>query len=120
MKTTKPNPVRDKSYAFAIRVVRAAKHLQDKKREFVLSRQLLTSGTSIGANVREALHAQSRKEFISKLQIEIKEAFEAEYWICLLRDSSLFSLAQADSLLKDISELQGLLTSIIKTSKRKR
>lgn len=119
MKASKPNPIRDKSYAFALRVVRAANHLQERKKEFVLSRQLLTSGTSIGANVREAVHSQSRKEFISKLQIAIKEAFEAEYWICLLRDSSFFSQTQATSLLKDLSELQGLLTSIIKTSKRR-
>lgn len=105
----KPNPVRDKSYAFALRVIRAVQHLMKHEKEFVLSKQLLRSGTSIGANVQEALQAQSKRDFIAKLSIALKEAHETEYWIRLLTDSA--------SLRSDLDEILGLLTAIIKTSK---
>lgn len=114
----KQNPLQDKSYAFAIRIVRAVSFLQKNKREFILTKQLLKSGTSIGANIEEGLHAQSKKEFIAKLQIAIKEAFETEYWIRLLRDTDFITKSQSASLLSDVVELEKLLTSIIKTSQR--
>ncbi|MGE3492362.1 MAG: four helix bundle protein [Vicinamibacterales bacterium] len=87
----KPNPVRDKSFAFALRVVKLARGLQDEKREFVLSRQVLRSGTAIGALVREAEHAQSRADFISKMSIALKEANETDYWVDLLHQSGLIT-----------------------------
>lgn len=112
----KSNPVREKSFAFALRAVKAYQFLQ-KKKEYVLSKQFLRSGTSIGANTEEAIHAQSKAEFIAKLQIAIKEAFESDYWIRLLRESGYLTEAESGSLLKDLSELQKLLTSIIKKAK---
>jgi four helix bundle protein len=112
----KSNPVREKSFAFACRVVKACQFLQ-KKKEYVLSRQLLRAGTSIGANTEEAIHAQSKPEFIAKLQIAIKEAFESEYWIRLLQESDYLTKMQASSLLNDVCEIQKLLTSIIKKAK---
>jgi four helix bundle protein len=85
----KDGPAKEKSYRFAVRIVRTVRELQANEREFVLSRQLVRSGTSIGANVAEAGSAQSRKDFISKMAIASKEARETEYWLCLLRDSGL-------------------------------
>ena len=114
----KPNPLQDKSYAFAIRIVKAVLFLQVKKREFVLTKQLLRSGTSIGANIEEGLHSQSKPEFIAKLQIAIKEAYESDYWIRLLRDTGFLTKAESASLLSDLLELEKLLTTIIKTSRR--
>lgn len=114
--TQKSNPVREKSFAFALRTVKAYQFLQ-KKKEYVLSKQFLRSGTSIGANIEEAIHAQSKPEFIAKLQTAIKEAFESEYWIRLLRESGYLKEAESASLLNDLSEVQKLLTSIIKKAK---
>jgi four helix bundle protein len=110
------NVLREKSYAFALRVVKLYKHLSSEK-EFVLSKQLLRSGTSIGANVAEANQAQSRADFISKLSIALKEAVETEYWLNLLRDSDYLSEEQAESLLLDCRELVKILISSIKTSR---
>jgi four helix bundle protein len=81
----KENTVKDKSFAFALRVIKLAKYLENKKREFVLSRQVLRSGTAIGALVREAEHAESRADFIHKMSIALKEANETLYWLELLR-----------------------------------
>ena len=81
------NLLRDKSYAFALRIIRVYRHMLETNKEFVLSKQILRSGTSIGANVAEATQAQSRADFVSKLSISLKEAFETEYWLNLLRDS---------------------------------
>ena len=111
------NSIREKSYAFAVRVVHASRFIASKKQEFVLSKQLLRSGTSIGANVREASQAQSRKDFISKMSIALKEAHETEYWIELMTDTSLFTAKQSSSLREDLHELIRLLTSIIKTTR---
>ena len=83
----KENPLKDKSYRFAIRIVRLAQHLQKEHKEFVLSRQILKSGTAIGALIREAEFAQSKPDFISKMNISLKEANETEYWTCLLKDT---------------------------------
>lgn len=114
----KENVLRDKSYGFALRVVRAYKHLTSEKKEFVLSKQLLRAGTSIGANVAEANQAQSRPDFVNKLCIALKEAVETEYWINLLRDSDYLTQEQSTSLLMDCQELIRILISAIKTTKR--
>ena len=87
----KNNVIRDKSYAFAIRVVNLYKYLVYTKKEFVLSKQVLRSGTSIGANVEEAIGAQSSKDFIAKLSISYKEARETNYWIRLLKDTNFIN-----------------------------
>lgn len=117
---SKPNPLRDKSYAFALRIINVYKHLTAEKKEYVLSKQLLRSGTSIGANIAEANQAQSRPDFISKLSISLKESVETEYWISLLRDSRYLTENESDSLLLDCRELIKILTSAIRTSKKQR
>lgn len=109
--------LRDKSYAFAIRIVKLSRYLSDEKKEYVLSRQILKSGTSIGANVEEAKQGQSKIDFVHKLSIANKEAFETNYWLRLLKDSDWIGTKLGDSLLKDCTELQKLLVSSIKTSK---
>jgi four helix bundle protein len=113
----KKNVVREKSFAFALRTVRLAKFLRDAKREFVLSKQVLRSGTAIGALIRESEHAQSRADFISKLSIALKEANETDYWIDLLHQSDYLTSGQFQSIHSDIQELLRLLVSIVKSSK---
>lgn len=115
----KENVLKDKSYAFALRAIKLYKYLVAEHKEFVLSKQILRSGTSIGANVAEGNQAQSRPDFIHKLSISLKEAVETEYWLCLLRDSDYISRSQADSLIDDCKELQRILTAAIKTTKRR-
>jgi four helix bundle protein len=114
----KPNVIRDKSLTFAIEIVRLSKELQEQK-EFLLSKQLMRSGTSIGALVREAEQAESKKDFIHKLSIALKEANETEYWLEILRESGFIDDIKYDALLEQVKELLRLLTSIIKTSKSK-
>lgn len=114
---SKENVLKTKSYPFAVRVIKLYKHLSESKKEFVLSKQVLRSGTSIGLNVAEANQAQSKADFIHKLAIALKESFETDYWLNLLRDSECISGKQASSLLEDCQELQKLLTSSIKTAK---
>ncbi len=111
------NVVREKSYAFALRVIKVYRFLAEEKREYVLSKQLLRAGTSVGANVEEAVGAQSEKDFAAKLTIAYKEARETHYWIRLLRDSDFLTPNQADSLLGDTDELLRILGSIQKTMK---
>jgi four helix bundle protein len=111
----KVNPVRDKSKAFALRCVKLYEYLISEKKEYVLSKQLLRSGTSIGANISEAIYAQSNADFASKMAIACKEASESEYWIELLRDANILNIEQAESLLKDCNELISLLVSIRKS-----
>lgn len=94
----------EKSFAFSIRVVKAYKYLIDEKKEFVLSKQFLRSGTSIGANSEEAIGGQSRADFISKINIAYKEARETNYWIRLLQATDYFAEPQAKSLLNDCEE----------------
>ena len=113
----KENVVKDKSYKFAVRIVKACQYLVKEKKEYVLSRQLLKSGTSIGANIEEAIGGQSRRDFFAKLTISYKEARETRYWIRLLRDTEYFDITTADSLLKDINELLKILSRILKTMK---
>jgi four helix bundle protein len=117
---SKPSVLREKSYSFALRIVKLCRHLIEEKREFVLSKQVLRSGTSIGANAAEANQAQSKADFIHKLSIAHKESFETEYWLMLLRDSEYITRLQADSLIDDCCELQKMLTSSIKTAKDNR
>jgi len=109
--------VREKSLRFALRVVKAFQYLQDQKREFVMSKQLLRSGTAIGAMVREAEQAESKADFIHKMAIALKEANETDYWIELLQASGYLEATSGQSLREDAIELLKLLTSIIKTSK---
>ena len=110
--------LKTKSYAFALRTVNLYKHLSQESKEFVLSKQVLRSGTSIGANVAEGNRGQSKADFVNKLAIALKEADETAYWRNLLRDSEFITIAQAESLLSDCLELQKLLTSSINTAKK--
>lgn len=109
------NIVQLKSYAFAIRIVKAYQFLCEHKKEFILSKQLLRSGTSIGANIEEAIGGQSDKDFYAKLTISYKEARETHYWIRLLKDTDYLSVEQSESLLKDATELLKIIGSIQKT-----
>lgn len=111
----KDNVVQIKSYNFAIRIVEMYKYLSAEKKEFILSKQLLRSGTSIGANIEEAIGGQSRKDFYAKLTISYKEARESYYWIRLLKDTNYLSKEQYDSLILDIEELLKIIGSIQKT-----
>jgi four helix bundle protein len=113
------NVVQEKSYAFAVRVVKVYRHLAEEKKEFVLSKQLLRSGTSIGANVEEAIGGQSDKDFYAKLNISYKEARESKYWIRLLTDTEYLTEKQSESLLSDIEELLKIIGSILKTLRNK-
>ncbi|RMD66713.1 four helix bundle protein [Candidatus Parcubacteria bacterium] len=113
-------PLRDKSFAFALRVVKMARLLQQEQNEYVLSRQVLRSGTAIGALVREAEQAESRADFIHKLAIALKEANETEYWLMLLQKSGYISPSAGQSMLADVEELLKLLTASIKTAKSNR
>jgi len=113
----KESVVRDKSYLFALRIIKAFKYLSQEQREFVLSKQVLRSGTSIGAMVKEAEHAQSRSDFVHKMNIALKEANETEYWLSLLKDSQYIDENSYNSIQQDCSELIKLLASIVKTSK---
>ncbi|APA82774.1 four helix bundle protein [Francisella tularensis subsp. novicida] len=115
----KENPIADKSYSFALRAIKLYKHLCDDKKEFVLSKQVLRSGTAIGALVKEAEHAQSTADFINKMNIALKEANETEYWLRLLKDSDYISQKSFDSIYPDIMELIKILASIVKTSRDK-
>lgn len=115
----RPNVVVDKSYSFSVKIVRYCFEMQGKFREFVLTKQLLKSGTSVGANIEEAQGAISKAEFIAKIQISLKEAKETKYWLRLISDTNIFGDNQSDLLLKDINELIVLLTSILKSSKAK-
>ena len=103
----------------ALRMVKLYKYLTEEKKEFVLSKQILRSGTSIGANVEEAVGAQSEKDFLSKISIAYKEARETKYWLRLLKDGEYLEEKQAQSLLQDIEEMLKLLGSIQKTMKQK-
>jgi len=112
------NLVKDKSFAFAVRVVKAYQHLVSEKKEFVLSKQFLRSGTSIGANVEEAIGGQSGADFISKLSIAYKEARETTYWIRLLQATGYLTEAQSISLHEDAEELCRILAKILITKKQ--
>jgi four helix bundle protein len=106
-----------KSIAFAIRIIKLYKYLCQHQKEFVLSKQLLRSGTSIGALIREAEHAQSKADFLHKMNISLKEANESEYWLFLLREGVYLQDDEYNSIQKDCDELIKLLVSIVKTTK---
>ena len=108
------NVILDKTKALAIRIIRLYKILEAEKKEYVISKQVLRSGTSIGANTREAMRGQSKADFYSKLNIALKEADETEYWIELLYETEYITKAQFDSLYKDCEEVISLLVSITK------
>ena len=116
--TGKPNLIQEKSYQFALEIMSLYKELIEEK-EFILSKQLVRSGTSIGANVEEALAAQSRKDFISKMSIASKEARETNYWLRLLRDSNLIDKIEYSELINKSEEIIKILTAIVKTTQRK-
>jgi four helix bundle protein len=111
------NVVREKSYDFALEIIKVVRYLQESKKEFVISTQLLKSGTSIGANIEESLGAQSRKDFLHKISIAYKEARETQYWLRLLKDSNLLDNAVSDKLILNIVELLKIIGSIQKTVK---
>ena len=111
------NITQRKSYSFAIRIVNAYKYLITKQKEFVLSKQLLRSGTAVGALVREGIHAQSRLDFLNKMNIALKEAYETEYWISLLYDTGYISKRMYQSIHDDSVVLVKLLSSTVKTMK---
>lgn len=113
------NIIQQKSYAFAIRMVKLYQHLSSEKNEYVLSKQLLRSGTSIGANVEEAIGGQSDRDFFAKLNIAYKEARESKYWINLLTDTDYLTQKQSASLLEDIEEILKISGSILKTLRDK-
>lgn len=114
----KENPLKDKSYDFALKIISVCKMLQDERHEFVLSKQLLRSGTSIGANTEEAIGGQSKRDFLSKISVAYKEARETNYWLRLLRDSKLLSAEIAGSLIHDSDELIRMMGAIISTTKK--
>lgn len=110
------NVIEEKSYKFSLKIIKVFKGLSSQN-EYVLSKQLLRSGTSIGANVVEGLRAQSRKDFISKMNIALKEANETEYWIRLLIDSEYLNPLENSGLLSDCKELCRILNSIVRTAR---
>jgi four helix bundle protein len=106
-----------KSKAFAIRIVKLSKHLSDNKKEYVLSKQILKSGTSIGANVKEAIRGQSKADFYAKMNIALKEASETEYWLEILNETDYIDKVLFESIYSDCTELIKILMSITKTQK---
>ncbi|MNJ86234.1 hypothetical protein D3C87_37250 [compost metagenome] len=115
----KENIIQKKSFDFAVQIVETYKHLAHEKKEFILSKQLLRSGTSIGANISEAVRGQSSKDFIHKLQISRKETSETLYWLKLLQTTSYLKTDIATKLIQSCEELLRILTSIIKTTELK-
>ena len=115
----KDNPAAEKSFSFALRIVKFYRHLSDKKKEFVLSKQVLRSGTSIGANVEESLGAQTPADFQTKISIAYKEALETSYWLRLLNSSKFITDKQFNSIYSDCSELIRILGSTQLTMRRK-
>jgi len=113
----KESVLKEKSFAFAIRVIKLAKFLREEKKEFILSKQIVRCGTSIGANIEEASGAQSNNDFIAKLHISLKEAKETHYWVRLLRDTDYITTEQAKSLIDDIDDIITILVKSLKTIK---
>ena len=113
----KDNTIQDKSLSFAVRIVKLCRYIRKEKQEYELASQLLRSGTSIGANISESKNAQSRNDFVNKLNIALKESDETSYWLTLLYKSEILSKEQFESIHNDCSEIIRLLISIIKTTK---
>ena len=119
MNESKDNIIVKKSYSFALEIITIYKYLVSEKKEFVLSKQLLRSGTSVGANIYEAIASESKKDFIHKLGISVKEARETSYWLNLLKDSNYISEEQFNGLNRNCDELIRILNSIILTTKER-
>jgi len=115
----KDRALQNKSFAFAVRIVNLYRFLCAEKKEFVLSKQVLRSGTAVGALVREAEQAESKRDFVHKMAIALKEANETEYWLELLKETEYLTPAAAKSIINDNKELLKLLTSIIKSTKQR-
>lgn len=115
----KDNALKELSYCFALRIIKLSRFLREEKNEFILSKQIIRCGTSIGANIEEAIGAQSQKDFIAKLHISLKESKETHYWLRLLRDSDFITIEQAESLLSDLNIIITILTKSLKTLKSK-
>lgn len=113
----KENVVKEKSFAFALRIVRLTKTLQGEKKEFVLSKQVLRSGTAVGALVREAEHAESKADFVHKMNVALKEANETLYWLKLLHQAEYIDGPSYQSIGSDSEELVKLLVAIVKTTR---
>ena len=111
------NQIQIESKAFAIRIIKLYKYLKENKQVYVLSKQVLRNGTSIGANVRESVNAQSRMDFINKLSIALKEANETEYWLELLHESDYLNEDEFTSIYNDCGKIAATLTKIIRTTK---
>ena len=112
------NVLIDKTIAFAVRIVNCYKYLQEDRKEFLMSKQILRSGTSIGAKAHEAIFAQSKPDFISKLSISLKEASETSYWLTILYQTNYIDLNLYASLKKDIDEIIRILIASIKTTRK--
>ena len=114
----KENLLLEKSYKFALRIVKLCRYLNDEKQEYVISKQILLTGTSIGASLEEAQQGENRADFLSKLSIANKFAFKTNYWLRLLRDSNYLSEKESENILADCNELQSLLVSSLKTTRK--
>ncbi|MCQ2223743.1 MAG: four helix bundle protein [Bacteroidaceae bacterium] len=113
----KENAVKDKSFEFSVRIINMCKYLITKKHEYIMSKQVFRSGTSIGANICEALQGSSKADFIAKMTISLKEAAETDYWLRLLHRTGYIDENMANSIINDCQELIKMLTAIIKKSK---
>ena len=113
------NPIANKTKAFALRIIQLYKFLTEKKREFIISKQIIRSGTSIGANVKEAIRGQSKADFHAKMNIALKEASETEYWLVLLVESDYITKDQFNNIYKDIEEILRILVTIVKKTESK-
>ena len=113
----KDGPLQEKSFAFALHITLFCKKLMYEKKEYVLSKQLLRSGTSIGANIEEAQDAESKKDFISKLSISLKESKESRYWLRLIGAADFVTKSDVEDLIGDVNEIISILTVSIKTAK---
>ncbi|MBV1820131.1 four helix bundle protein [Clostridium cochlearium] len=114
----KQNLTYEKAFAFSKRIVNLYKYLSDKKNEYVLSKQILRSGTSIGANIKEGLEAQSKRDFLNKMNIALKEASETEYWLELLIATKYIDATASRIILAECKELNKILNTIVKTTKK--
>lgn len=110
--------VYDKAFDFAVRIVNLYKYLTTDKKEYIMSKQVLRSGTSIGANIKEALQGQSKKDYLSKMNIALKEASETEYWLELLIATNYIDKNHSSSILQDCVEINKMLIAIVKTTKK--
>ena len=110
--------MKDNSYQFALKIILLCRKLQIEEREYIISKQLAKSGTLIGANIEEASGAQSTNDFIAKFHISLKEARESNYWLRLLKDSSLITLEEYDELIKELNFIMNMLTKSLKTAKK--